>query len=123
MTEEIKHWNGIDFAVWMIRENDNPYVNFKAYEIVGYGVNPSTILYHLENYTGSGDETETLDKAQVYLSGSIKWDGCSNMQFDEQENVMLHFCGKHNIEKLGTLLSRLYELAAEMMPEHAKDMG
>ena len=44
------------------------------------------------------------------------------MQFDEQENVMLHFCGKQDLEKLGTLLSRLYELAAEMMPEYAEDM-
>ena len=35
MTEQIKHWNDIDFAVRMSRTDDAPYMNFKAYEIVG----------------------------------------------------------------------------------------
>lgn len=28
----------------------------------------------------------------MFLSGYVRWDGCSNWRFDEQEVVMLHAC-------------------------------
>jgi hypothetical protein len=125
ITEQIRHWTDIQFAVVMHREGDNLWVDFKAYEIVYCDDwdNPKSYGYYVTGWTSSVETIETIEGAQVYLSGSIKWDGCSNMQFDEQEKAMLHFCGKSNAMNIGTLLERLYDLAAEMMPEHAKDMA
>jgi hypothetical protein len=70
-----------------------------------------------------GESTNKLSEAQVFLSGSIKWDGCSNMNFDAQENCMLHFCGRSDAAKVGKLLDRLYDLADEHIPIYDSELG
>lgn len=72
--------------------------------------------YNVAGYVCGMDMTDDIEKAQVYLSGEVKWDGCANLQFDEQDNVMLHFCGVEDVRKIGALLERLYEIAAKAIP-------
>ncbi len=48
--------------------------------------------------------------------GSIKWDGCSNWDFSKQ-NCALHFCGRNKAVEFGVFLGKLYEWAAELMPD------
>lgn len=60
---------------------------------------------------------ERIAEAEVYLHGEIKWDGCSNWFFDEQERAMLHFCGSADAEKIGKLFCELYELTGERFRE------
>lgn len=57
-----------------------------------------------------------MQSIELYLSGSIKCDGCSNMRFDRQDSAMLHFCSKKEAADIGVLMNRLYELAAGMLP-------
>jgi hypothetical protein len=64
-----------------------------------------------------GQAVFSIDEAQVFLHGDVKWDGCSNWYFDEQDEVMLHFCSKDEAMRLGLLMGRLYELA-ESLIEH-----
>lgn len=66
--------------------------------------------------------TPDIDSADVYLSGSIKWDGCSNWHFDAQDDAMLHFCSRKEAGDIGELLRRLYDLAAEIIPEHRESI-
>lgn len=61
--------------------------------------------------------TDDIGKADTYLHGFIRFDGCSNWHFDEQDRVMLHFCGRSMLADVGTLLTRIYDLAREHMPE------
>lgn len=63
----------------------------------------------------SGKPVADKDKADVILSGAVKWDGCSNWTFGSPE-IMLHFCTRDELAGIGTLLVRLYDLAAEMVP-------
>lgn len=62
------------------------------------------------------DSTADLVEAQVFLQGAIKWDGCSNWHFDEQDNCMLHFCGARQASGIGRLMERMYDIAAARMP-------
>jgi hypothetical protein len=50
-----------------------------------------------------------------FLSGDVKWDGCSNWDWHTSE-CMQHFCTKDSAVKIGVLMGRLYDLAAEMIP-------
>lgn len=64
-------------------------------------------------------ETKEFDEAEVLLDGFVKWDGCSNWRFspNDRDNYAFHFCTVKQAEDIGRLLRRLYEIAAEMMPQ------
>jgi len=75
------------------------HVNYKIYEI-----NPS----------------ELTDGNEVFASGAIKWDGCSNWKFDEQERCMLHGCTKQHLLNLGIILAECWEWTRELLPAFAE---
>ena len=81
------------------------------YEIVGCdGNNPKELLYERKGATQSGDySTEGLEDAQPYLTGFIKWDGCSHFWFGEKG--YLHLCGLETIENLQKILQKLIDRA------------
>jgi hypothetical protein len=64
----------------------------------------------------SPDPVSDMQSAQIYLHGYVKWDGCSNWHFDQQEIGMLHFCGREDLTRVGSLLTRCFDLAREMCP-------
>lgn len=108
----------IEFTVLMIKKDDDAHVDFKAYSVAGTYLD-GTYLYN-QAESDSFEPTKNIDKAQVFLSGHIKWDGCSNMKFDEQDHVMLHFCKKKSAQDVGKLMGYLYDMAIELMPENKK---
>lgn len=56
----------------------------------------------------------------ILFHGGIKWDGCSNWDFSTDDGTThpLHFCGKGDAKNFGQLLDKLYEVAAELMPNN-----
>ncbi len=70
-----------------------------------------------------GWNTTSLAEAQVYLSGSIKWDGCANLRFDAQDGCMLHFCGRNDAARVGKLFDLLYDLTEQLLPTYDKELG
>lgn len=108
------------FYVVMTGDPTEAYVEFKVYSIIGHGRNKEIYLEKIDGECG--DQVQKVEEAEVYLSGSIKFDGCSNMKFDEQDRVMLHFCGRKQAVDIGVLMDRLYSLAAELMPRYAEDL-
>lgn len=93
-------WADIGFSVVMEGDVDSHYVDFKVYE--------------LDSEKGAGGE----DCDEVFLSGSVKWDGCSNFKFDEQDRCMLHCCTRQHMANIGILLVRVHELAEAVMEDH-----
>lgn len=72
--------------------------------------------YEIKGGMSGTDVTTNIDDARLYLSGHVRWDGCSNLRFDEQDHVNLHFCGRSHAAQVGKLLDRLYDIAAELIP-------
>ena len=64
--------------------------------------------------THSPDPVYSIDEAEVFVSGYIKWDGCANLQFEDKG--YLHFCSKEEAENVGKMFGRLYDLAKSMLP-------
>jgi len=94
-------------------------VEFEVIEIFGECVSPDAkeILYTV--FTGNAwDGTPDIDKADTWLTGHIKWDGCSNWRFVEQERSMLHFCGKELAMGVGRLFGKMYEIAKREMGDN-----
>ncbi|SRR5260221_9260381 len=78
---------------------------------------PGPMLYRDEH----DDFTEDPEQAELYLDGAIRFDGCSNVDF-KTDSSLKHFCDRGEAARIGALLARLYDLAAEMMPEHAESL-
>lgn len=97
-------------------------VNIEAFRVVGEvhsegGVefDPPRKEYERKGATNSMDTTPNLDEAQRVIEGSIKWDGCSNLNFFPDEKGYVHFCGKNGAVVMGNLLAAMYDEAKELM--------
>lgn len=98
------------------------HMEFTAFEIIGK-YEDGKPLFHKANYQDGGDMVESASEAQPYFSGSIKWDGCANVQFDEQESCMLHFCGLKDALKIANMIKAVYDLAAIHIKHYHKDLA
>lgn len=95
-------------------EKSSHWLSFIVYRIIGRKED-GTRIYNRDGYKSSPDPVEHRSLAQVVLSGSIKWDGCSDITIDDEP---LHFCGRSDVEEFTALLSAIYDLAAELIPSY-----
>ena len=91
------------------------FAEFRIYEIIG-GNDGSPPLYQKSGESSSPVFEKDVAKAQVFCQGSIKWDGCVNFQFPEQEDCMLHCCGRQDAMKIGVMFDRLYDAVSRLIP-------
>ena len=60
------------------------------------------------------------DDTDYLFSGCVKWDGCSNWDFQSFNNRVgcthpLHFCSKEDAVEFGVFLGKLYDWTAELI--------
>lgn len=67
-------------------------------------------LFHKKGSDDYPDPVSDILKADIFVRGSVKWDGCSNWYFDEQDRNMIHGCCKEDIVRLGSILGECWEL-------------
>lgn len=68
-------------------------------------------LYEVESW----DSYNTPDKTSLYLSLSIKWDGCSHLRFGEPENIgYIHLCGANAWKKHCAAMEWVYKEATRL---------
>lgn len=53
-----------------------------------------------------------FDAAQLFMRGNVKWDGCSNVTFDEGS---YHFCSVNGVRRMGKILAEVQAMACAMM--------
>lgn len=113
-----ENWNDISMTARFVDTvwDDSPHgYEFEIYEQVGWDNNEETNKYDIPLYerkgaTGDGDfSTNGLEDAQPYLTGFVKWDGCSHFYFGD--DGYLHLCGIERIEQLRIVLQRLIDRA------------
>ncbi len=57
---------------------------------------------------------ESLDDAQPYASGFVKWDGC--LEFSTVADQSFHLCGQESGRKLTAFLLAIWDMAATVIP-------
>lgn len=90
-----------------ITELTDYHINFECKCIAGHAMSENVPVYQTED----GDTVEDWNKGQMELSGSIKWDGCSNWDY-HTDDCLKHFCGKADAAAFGRLLDGLHDTAA-----------
>ena len=97
------------------------FMSFKVYAIYGVASPGNQILWAAWD-EAIASSTGDIEKADVFCSGDVKWDGCTNFQFDEQERCALHCCDRKSLADIGELLRRVHVLAEEKIPKAAHDL-
>ena len=119
LDRHVKHFNDLDFTV--VAEVHDYRVEFKIYEICGLEEGETKGVYDRPVWgkagaVSSGHVVDTIEESEVYLSGHVKWDGCSNWHFDEQDRCMLHGCGKADVQRFGDIMAACWDWASELCP-------
>jgi hypothetical protein len=104
-------------------------INFEVFESVGEVYSEKGVKFDppKKAYTcrGDGFPVDTvyeLSEAERSMRGSVKWDGCSNIDFSPDDDVMNHFCGKKQAVNIGALLGFIYDECREMMSGKIHDI-
>jgi len=82
------------------------WADFEVYAVIEVG---DFKRFMRSEWKDSGDTTPNISDAKKYLSGFIKWDGCSEFKFDS------HLCGAEAFKKHCALLRYIYLRAPELM--------
>jgi hypothetical protein len=95
-------------------------LDFKVYKIVAWsGENYKVPVY--ENWdpkhVSVPNYVETIEEASCFIDGFLKWDGCCNFRFPENEVAYLHTCTKQEAGDIGRLLEFVYELGEQSIPK------
>ena len=98
----------------VVSEHRSHWLGLKVYKVLGKTEN-GVRMYNRDGYKSSPDPVEDRDTAQVAISGSIKWDGCSDITIDDEP---LHFCARADAQEFASVLSAIYDLAAELIPSY-----
>lgn len=62
------------------------------------------------------DRDPSPDSVPPLIQGSVKWDGCSNFNFPEADEGLIHGCKRADLVAIGTILGRIYDQAIRLCP-------
>lgn len=73
------------------------------------------------------DEANTPCDTELYMTGTIKWDGCSHVWFgekdeNERQHGYLHLCGKGCWERHAELMRAVYALAEKTITKYSAEI-
>lgn len=80
-------------------------MEFEVYEVVSW----------------EADDSNTPCDTELYIKGTIKWDGCSHLNFGDEG--YLHLCGKSYFVKHCKVITALYELAEKTIKQYDADVA
>ena len=102
-------WNGEyrhdDLQVVIFYTSTDYNMEFKVVSIMGTDLD-SNVTYYGEDCAVTEEDPH---KVKSWMHGGLKWDGCINWQFTDEE-VMVHFCGRADAARLGRVLDLIYDL-------------
>lgn len=104
-----KHLEDLGFTVVATVAEDCSRVDFKGYAI--YGKDQNGEMFWCANLC----DPVSLDQADLYFHGQVKWDECSDWHFDEQDRIMLHACDRAGLTRLGAVLAACHDWAGELL--------
>jgi hypothetical protein len=74
-------------------------------------------IYWQKDQGGCGGiPTTLLSEAEIFMRGTVQWDGCSNWTIDPNHGLPLHFCGVDDALRLSELWQWIYNHSAANIP-------
>jgi hypothetical protein len=107
-----KWFEDIEFYVRMRHENE-VVVAFEVHSLQLHDDGKGRpYKFEKRGATHSGEVTTDPNDSEPYVKGTIKWDGCSHVNF----LGYIHACSRQELVRFGQLFDRLFNFAMELMP-------
>ncbi len=110
-----------DLNFTIVAKPDTHHVDYAIYQIAGIDVTVvngklqnGEVSY--ESKDNNNEHTYSTEAARVFLHGSVKWDGCSNWHFDEQDECMIHGCSRSDLSRIGKVMALCWDLTEQLCP-------
>ena len=112
----IQHSEKLEFTI--VADVYEYYVDFTIYEIKGYKkVDSGEIpIWGLLLPDGSFSFVESLNEAEPYLHGRVRYSGISDWYFDEQDRVMLQGSSREDLQRWGDVAALCWDWAEKLCP-------
>lgn len=111
-----------DYAI-SVDTSGTRHIAFTVKVILGETILPEPSglwLYVIEGADSTADTTTDFGEGETFLSGEVKWDGCSNWDFHTAE-IHAHFCDRAQATGIGRLMDHLYQITKERLPTYIRD--
>jgi hypothetical protein len=105
-------WPDIHFSAKVARVGGGT-VDFEIYEL--FDSDPP-LSWQRQGSLTHPDPVGSLEEAEVYAHGTVRFDGCSNWSLPE---AYVHFCSREELLNLGVVLARCWEWARDHLPTWA----
>lgn len=97
LTSLVRHFRELGFTV--VAHKHSHKVEFSIYDIEEWEEGTKSFWH----------------RAEPYLHGRVRWDGCSDWYFDEQDRAMLHGCCKADVQRIGDIMAACWEWASVLL--------
>lgn len=100
------------------------WIDFEIFAIVGRKSDDSVLYYRkgadfeLSDRNGVDPLTESLDESEPSVHGFVKWDGCTQMWFDDQP---VHFDERISMEQLFAAIAECRKQALIIMKDEGEE--
>lgn len=101
----LKDGDFADFLIEIGPATTDSFIEFKVFEVISW-----------EHQTNNPLET------QIYISGTIKWDGCSHIVFGDKDGY-LHLCGKHCWEKHKEVMDAIWAYCTSRIKDFNEEVA
>ena len=103
--KEFKNAEGLAFEALTFNGNEMPDFLIEWKKIEDHYA--EFVLHEVTSWVGD-DEPSAYEQ---YISGSIKWDGCSHFNFGNDGYI--HLCGKYYFDKHCKIMQAIWELCSQ----------
>jgi hypothetical protein len=115
----VEHIGG-ELGFTVLYEPDEYHCKFTIVEIIALEVldgqmkaDPEARHYTRKGASNNMDTVKDVNEGEPWVTGHVKWDGCSNIDFGR--GGYMHLCGGDHITKLADTLKAVYNRCGELM--------
>lgn len=116
----IRHEKILGFSIVAQLGSAGYHVDYWIYDIFGTDENGALSWVDKEKSNGDGF-TEKLEEASLWAHGYVKWDGCSNWDFDIAKKYKLHACTRKELTRIGSILTICWDWTKAICPDWNDD--
>lgn len=105
--------------ITIVASVENYYIDFLVYKhdcTIKDSAGVLTPQYHKKDSPCYPTPVETIEESEPYLRGFVKWDGCSNWYFVQQDRCMLHGCSREDLLWHGKIMALCWDFTMETLP-------
>lgn len=115
-----QHFFDLNFTV--VAEIEEYRINYKVYDIVGLVENPEKPgVYDVPHWqekdsVSSPNPVDSLERAEIFMEGTVKWDGCSDWLPYAVQNCYMHSCDREGLVRVGEVMARCWDMTKTLCP-------